>query len=106
MNDEERKQLRQQIGMLFQGSALFDSMTVQQNIMFPLDMLPWPFDILVQLTPFQYLAYFPSAVFLQKIEGTELFLGLIAEAGWVGLFYTASRLTFLRGIRRYSAFGG
>jgi phospholipid/cholesterol/gamma-HCH transport system ATP-binding protein len=38
MNDEERKQLRQQIGMLFQGSALFDSMTVQRNIMFPLDM--------------------------------------------------------------------
>jgi len=38
MNDEERKMLRRQIGMLFQGSALFDSMTVQQNIMFPLDM--------------------------------------------------------------------
>ncbi len=38
MNEEERKQLRQQIGMLFQGSALFDSMTVEQNIMFPLDM--------------------------------------------------------------------
>jgi phospholipid/cholesterol/gamma-HCH transport system ATP-binding protein len=38
MNDEEQKELRQQIGMLFQGSALFDSMTVEQNIMFPLDM--------------------------------------------------------------------
>jgi phospholipid/cholesterol/gamma-HCH transport system ATP-binding protein len=38
MNDEERKILRRQIGMLFQGSALFDSMTVEQNIMFPLDM--------------------------------------------------------------------
>ena len=38
MNVEERKELRQQIGMLFQGSALFDSMTVEQNIMFPLDM--------------------------------------------------------------------
>jgi phospholipid/cholesterol/gamma-HCH transport system ATP-binding protein len=38
MNEEERKQLRRQIGMLFQGSALFDSMTVEQNIMFPLDM--------------------------------------------------------------------
>lgn len=35
---EERKQLRQKIGMLFQGSALFDSMTVEQNIKFPLDM--------------------------------------------------------------------
>ncbi|HEX5025060.1 MAG TPA: ATP-binding cassette domain-containing protein [Agriterribacter sp.] len=38
MNEEERKELRQQIGMLFQGSALFDSKTVQQNVMFPLDM--------------------------------------------------------------------
>ncbi len=38
MSREERKQLRQKIGMLFQGSALFDSMTVQQNVMFPLDM--------------------------------------------------------------------
>ena len=38
MNVDERKELRQQIGMLFQGSALFDSMTVEQNIMFPLDM--------------------------------------------------------------------
>jgi len=38
MNEDGRKQLRQQIGMLFQGSALFDSMTVEQNVMFPLDM--------------------------------------------------------------------
>ena len=38
MNREERTELRQQIGMLFQGSALFDSMTVEQNIKFPLDM--------------------------------------------------------------------
>ncbi len=38
MTQEDRKLLRQQIGMLFQGSALFDSMTVEQNIKFPLDM--------------------------------------------------------------------
>lgn len=38
MNEDERKMLRQQIGMLFQGSALFDSMTVEQNVQFPLDM--------------------------------------------------------------------
>ncbi len=30
--------VRMQVGMLFQGSALFDSMTVEQNIRFPLDM--------------------------------------------------------------------
>jgi phospholipid/cholesterol/gamma-HCH transport system ATP-binding protein len=38
MENEERKLLRQQIGMLFQGTALFDSMTVEQNVLFPLDM--------------------------------------------------------------------
>ncbi len=38
MDPKDRKELRTQIGMLFQGSALFDSMTVEQNVMFPLDM--------------------------------------------------------------------
>jgi phospholipid/cholesterol/gamma-HCH transport system ATP-binding protein len=39
MDEKSKKQLRQQIGMLFQGNALFDSMTVQENVKFPLDML-------------------------------------------------------------------
>jgi phospholipid/cholesterol/gamma-HCH transport system ATP-binding protein len=34
-----RTQIRREIGMLFQGSALFDSKTVEENVMFPLDML-------------------------------------------------------------------
>jgi phospholipid/cholesterol/gamma-HCH transport system ATP-binding protein len=38
MTNDDRKMLRQQVGMLFQGSALFDSMTVEENIMFPLSM--------------------------------------------------------------------
>lgn len=38
MNAEDKKEIRKEIGMLFQGSALFDSLTVEQNIMFPLDM--------------------------------------------------------------------
>lgn len=38
MTEQEKKEVRRQIGMLFQGSALFDSMTVEQNVMFPLDM--------------------------------------------------------------------
>lgn len=35
---KERRDLRQEMGMVFQGSALFDSMTVEGNVMFPLDM--------------------------------------------------------------------
>ncbi len=38
MDNNERKDIRKEIGMLFQGSALFDSLTVEENIMFPLQM--------------------------------------------------------------------
>jgi phospholipid/cholesterol/gamma-HCH transport system ATP-binding protein len=38
LEDKEWKDIRTQIGMLFQGSALFDSMNVERNVRFPLDM--------------------------------------------------------------------
>ncbi|MGQ9620059.1 MAG: ABC transporter ATP-binding protein [Bacteroidales bacterium] len=38
LNFRQRKEIRKQMGMLFQGSALFDSLTVEQNVRFPLDM--------------------------------------------------------------------
>ena len=38
LNKKENRKLRNSMGMLFQGSALFDSMRVEENIRFPLDM--------------------------------------------------------------------
>lgn len=38
LSDAEKRELRTEIGMVFQGSALFDSMTVAENVMFPLRM--------------------------------------------------------------------
>ena len=38
MDDEQQRNLREEIGMLFQGGALFDSMTIEENVMFPLRM--------------------------------------------------------------------
>ncbi|MDG1146667.1 MAG: ATP-binding cassette domain-containing protein [Crocinitomicaceae bacterium] len=38
MSRKDKKSIRKEIGMLFQSSALFDSMTVEENIMFPLTM--------------------------------------------------------------------
>ena len=38
LRPEQQRELRKQIGMVFQGGALFDSMTVEQNVMFPLKM--------------------------------------------------------------------
>jgi phospholipid/cholesterol/gamma-HCH transport system ATP-binding protein len=38
MNFSQKKEVRREIGMLFQGTALFDSLTVEENIRFPLEM--------------------------------------------------------------------
>ena len=39
LEGDARREIRKEIGMLFQGSALFDSMTVEKNVIFPLSML-------------------------------------------------------------------
>lgn len=39
MDTSAKQLIRQQMGMLFQGGALFDSLTVEENVLFPLDML-------------------------------------------------------------------
>jgi ABC-2 type transport system permease protein len=74
--------------------------------MFPLDLLPSPWDWILKLLPFQYLAYFPAAVFLGKVQGEELVIGLIAEAAWAVLFILLARMLYRIGLRRYSAYGG
>lgn len=38
-SDKEKESIRSEMGMVFQGSALFDSMTIEENVMFPLTML-------------------------------------------------------------------
>ena len=38
LSDDQKRNLRSKIGMVFQGSALFDSMTIAENVMFPLRM--------------------------------------------------------------------
>jgi len=39
ISDDEKKSIRTEMGMVFQGAALFDSMNIQENVMFPLNML-------------------------------------------------------------------
>lgn len=81
--------------------------------MFPIDMLDGvqlvgQFSVgdVVRLLPLHYLAYFPAAVFLGKIQGAELIAGLWIELAWIVFFIIVCRTAFRRGVRRYSAFGG
>lgn len=67
--------------------------------------LSWLGDV-VLYSPFQYLAYFPAAVMLNRYTHAELARHLVLELGWVLLLYVACRWTFKQGVRRYGAFGG
>ncbi len=74
--------------------------------MFPIDMLPGVWGTIVKLIPLQYLAYFPAAVFLGKVTGPELHLGLWMQLGWTVFLMILSRVVFYLGTRRYSGYGG
>ncbi|MFO0898283.1 MAG: ABC transporter permease [Pirellulales bacterium] len=74
--------------------------------MFPLDMLPEPWSTFVKFTPFKYLAFFPAAVFLEKIPPSNLANELLIELAWVLGFAALCRMAYHRGVRRYSGFGG
>ena len=74
--------------------------------MFPLDMLGEPWEQLVELLPFKYLAYFPAAVFLGKVSGPQLVQAMWIEFAWVVFFIFLARWLFWRGVKRYSGFGG
>jgi ABC-2 type transport system permease protein len=74
--------------------------------MFPLDLLPKPWANMLKMLPFQYMAYFPAAVFLGKVEGEALWQGLVTEAAWALGLMVLARILFRLGLRRYSAFGG
>lgn len=77
--------------------------------MFPIDMLdglPWHLGTIVRAIPLQYLAYFPAAVFLGKIQGADLAWGLGLQLFWTVTFIVLCRVTFNLGVRRYSGYGG
>ncbi len=77
--------------------------------MFPLELLPESpvnFRAMVDLLPFKYLAYFPAAIFLGKVQGPEMYQGLMVLFGWVTFFIVLSRVLWWRGVKRYSGFGG
>jgi ABC-2 type transport system permease protein len=77
--------------------------------MFPIDMLnalPGYWGAIVRAIPLQYLAYFPAAVFLGKIQGADLAWGLGLQLFWTVFFIVLCRVTFHLGVKRYSGYGG
>ncbi len=74
--------------------------------LFPLEVMPgWVQGVLVWL-PFPYELYFPVAVFLERVQGAELWRGLAIQTLWVILCYLGARFMWHRSLRRYESVGG
>ncbi len=74
--------------------------------MFPLEILPAWLRPVFDYLPFQYLAYFPAALFLEKMDPAQMTWGLWVGGFWSVFFFLTSRIAFTLGVRRYSGFGG
>jgi ABC-2 type transport system permease protein len=74
--------------------------------LFPLDMLPPTLQHALAFTPFPSMLYIPISVYMGKISGPGIALGLLTQLFWMLMMYALARFMWRRGIKKYSAFGG
>jgi ABC-2 type transport system permease protein len=74
--------------------------------MFPIDILPPWAAAALKFTPFPYQMFFPVSVYLGRVTGSEMWLGIVIQVFWVIFFYCLARIVWGRGIRKYTAVGG
>lgn len=78
--------------------------TLLAGTFFPLDVLPRPVYNFLLFTPFPYLVYFPSKIFISGLSSTlitPLFISII----WCIILYKLTLIIWQNGIKNYSAYG-
>ena len=85
---------------------LFAFEYIASGHLFPLSMLPAALHHVLMFTPFPYQLYFPVAIYMGKISGTQMAVGLVVQIFWVVAAYGLARFAWARGIKKYAAFGG
>ncbi len=71
----------------------------------PLSLLPEPIQLLADLLPFRWTVAFPVELLMNRLSPQEVVNGFIAQGIWLVLGVALLKLTWRRGIRRYSAVG-
>lgn len=78
---------------------------VLSGAIFPVDILPAPLQIGLQLTPFPYLIYYPIAAFVGKLHGLELVRIIIQSGVWLLILQQLAQFGWRRGLKSYAAEG-
>jgi len=74
--------------------------------MFPVDIMPAGIHAVMRWLPFYYELFFPIAIFMERVRGSEIGQGLAIQAGWVFLTWAAANFMWKRGLGHYQAVGG
>lgn len=91
------------------SSLLHVFMTAQYFLsghMFPLSLLPESIQQVVTMLPFAYETYYPTMILLQRLDTSEMIHVIIIQCVWVLVLGGLARFAWLRGLRRYAAYGG
>lgn len=73
--------------------------------LFPLDVLPQSIQKIVSFTPFPYLIFFPTQLFLGKLAGSAIVTGIAASLFWIVIFTFIVKITWTKGLKSYGAEG-
>lgn len=73
--------------------------------LFPINILPRMFQLIIMATPFPYLIYFPIQVYLGNINGLALIGGFLVGAAWTGVLGLTLNFIWKKGLRAYQAIG-
>jgi ABC-2 type transport system permease protein len=74
--------------------------------MFPLDIMPPAFQVVMKWLPFYYELFCPIAIFQGRLSGSEMMSALMIQAGWVVAMWVAATMMWKRGLGHYQAVGG
>ncbi|HUE50510.1 MAG TPA: ABC-2 family transporter protein [Candidatus Dormibacteraeota bacterium] len=74
--------------------------------MFPIDIMPSAIQAVMKWLPFYYELFCPIAIFLGRLQGTQLAQALAIQTGWLLLTWAAARAMWKRGLGHYQAVGG
>jgi len=91
------------------GSFIHVVMVMQYFLsghMFPLSLLPAGLQSVVTNLPFAYETYYPTLLLLQRLDTGAAMHVISMQMVWVVVLGSAARIAWLRGLKRYAAFGG
>lgn len=79
---------------------------ILSGAIFPIDFINNKIGVLIKYLPFSYLAFFPTQVYLGKIDANDLIQNIYICLFWIVTLIIIANKLWRNGIRRYSAFGG